>query len=74
MSPSTSSPTSLEQTPTTHRPGATVTAECTNLDGRVAPARRSGFTFRVIRRLLLLEAFWPSRRIMQFDEFCRLAA
>jgi hypothetical protein len=28
----------------------------------------------VIRTLLLLEAFWPSRRIMQFDEFCRPAA
>jgi hypothetical protein len=23
---------------------------------------------------MLLEAFWPSRRIMQFDEFCRPAA
>jgi len=23
---------------------------------------------------MLLEGFWPSRRIMQFDEFCRPAA
>ena len=28
----------------------------------------------MIRTPLLLEAFWPSRRIMQFDEFCRPAA
>jgi hypothetical protein len=28
----------------------------------------------MIRALVLLEAFWPSRRIMQFDEFCRPAA
>jgi len=27
----------------------------------------------MIRTLVLLEAFWPSRRIMQFDEFCRPA-
>jgi len=23
---------------------------------------------------MLLEAFWPSRRIIEFDEFCRPAA
>jgi len=23
---------------------------------------------------VLLEAFWPSRRVVQFDEFCRPAA
>ncbi|WP_433290266.1 hypothetical protein ACQPZQ_43315 [Pseudonocardia sp. CA-142604] len=28
----------------------------------------------MIRTPVLLEAFWPSRRIMQFDEFCRPAA
>jgi hypothetical protein len=27
----------------------------------------------MIRTPMLLEAFWPSRRIMQFDEFCRPA-
>jgi hypothetical protein len=36
------------------------------------PGTAVGKTHAVLR--MLLEAFWPSRRIMQFDEFCRPAA
>ncbi|MCH6166868.1 hypothetical protein [Pseudonocardia alaniniphila] len=35
---------------------------------------RAGSLLGMIRTPVLLEAFWPSRRIMQFDEFCRPAA
>jgi hypothetical protein len=38
------------------------------------PLRRASSLLGMIRTPVLLEAFWPSRRIMQFDEFCRSAA
>jgi len=38
----------------------------------LAPNRLARQTDAVMR--MMLEAFWPSRRITHFDEFCRPAA
>ncbi|TCK21613.1 hypothetical protein EV378_5602 [Pseudonocardia endophytica] len=38
----------------------------------LAPGIRTRFTHAVMRTWL--EPFWPSRRVVQFDEFCRTAA
>jgi hypothetical protein len=42
------------------------------MPGTVAPTARARLDADVI--VTLLEPFWPSRRIAQFDERCRRAA
>jgi hypothetical protein len=48
--------------------------QCRRVAVRLAAVGCAGQTQRVLLMLLMLEAFWPSRRIAQFDELCSAAA